>query len=494
MEPPDVTYRLCGIPHQNRISIAVLQLCESTNLSNNIFYCANMSSNTTALRIRGAGPDMNNDRRYNQIPYLDHRKFFWNGLPCIDFNERIYIPIQNGLGSISSKNATLLQTVQQTAPGGLLGVPTRAAASQDQKDWDDERNVRAFSCIMNYISTQSMFYKRMQTDFTSNGIKAYRAMIIFGNINIPVVVRQSREELWLQLSYDGMKLPYTQDGYFQWWEMVEYIGARLGKDGHAKKIKFIDGLPSFFSEEKAQMEQDTRHMYPATYGGIPEYAGTPMSLTPHPHRGQPYIWLLAKAYFEQWVKKSSNVQKRPPKGFVRTAEAFNLNLCQESEELDNAPYVHMAAENITESMKCDSCGLSGHTASFYVDGVKYECASKIMKKFRDGTLQPPSAESGFDKTRDYKSKSHKYAKEIETMREEMDNFKCAHSAEMSRVKKTFNRRSARMVSDNDTADSSAMEATNDDDEEEDEDSGESAVRSFVNAANLRNSRKFGKKK
>ena len=51
-----------------------------------------------------------------------------------------------------------------------------------------------------------------------------------------------------------------------------------------------------------------------------------------------------------------------------------------------------------------------------------------------------------------------------------------------------------MVSDNDTADSSAMEATNDDDEEEDEDSGESAVRSFVNAANLRNSRKFGKKK
>jgi hypothetical protein len=54
MEPPDVTYRLCGIPHQNRISIAVLQLCESTNLSNNIIYCANMSSNTTALRIRGA--------------------------------------------------------------------------------------------------------------------------------------------------------------------------------------------------------------------------------------------------------------------------------------------------------------------------------------------------------------------------------------------------------------------------------------------------------
>ena len=491
MEPPDVQYRLCGLLYQNRIPISVLYLVESSNMPDNKSNVAlgYLFMPNVAIRLRGSGPDPNNDRRYNQIPYLDSRKFFWNGLPCIDFNERIYIPIQNGLGSISMKGATLLQTVRQTAPGSLRGIPTRAAATQDQRDADDERNVRAFSCIMNYISTQSMFYKRMQNDFNANGIRAFRAMMIFGNLGIPVVIRESREELWIQLSYDGMKFPYTQEGYFQWWEAVEYIGSRLNKDGNAKKTKFVDGLPSFFSEEKAQMTQDKTNVYPATYGGIPEYVGTPMAANAHPHAGQPWIWSLAKEYFEPWIKKSSTVQKRPPKGLVRIAEAFNMDLAEDCDEQS----VHMAAENITASMKCDTCGLSGHTSSFYVNGVKFECAAKVMKKFKDGTLQTPSQDGNalLEKSRDYKSKYHKNAKEIETLRDEMENLKTAHAADMSRVKKQY-KRSAKSVSDADTtADSSAMEATED---SEEDGSDESMVHSFVNSANLRNNRKFNKKK
>ena len=166
-----------------------------------------------------------------------------------------------------------------------------------------------------------------------------------------------------------------------------------------------------------------------------------------------------------------------------------MDLPQECDEKS----VNMAAEDITDSMKCDTCGLSGHTSSFYVNGVKFECAAKVMKKFKDGTLQTPSQDGSalLDKSRDYKSKYLKNAKEIETLRDEMENLKTAHAADMSRVKKHY-KRSAKLVSDADTtADSSAMEATED---SEEEDSDGSMVHTFVNSANMRNNRKFNKKK
>ena len=39
--------------------------------------------------------------------------------------------------------------------------------------------------------------------------------------------------------------------------------------------------PAFFSAEKAQMQHEIRFMFPANYGGLPGYAGTPMAATPH---------------------------------------------------------------------------------------------------------------------------------------------------------------------------------------------------------------------
>ena len=41
----------------------------------------------TVMRIRGGGP--NSDKNFNDIPYLTNMKFLWNGLPCIEFNERV---------------------------------------------------------------------------------------------------------------------------------------------------------------------------------------------------------------------------------------------------------------------------------------------------------------------------------------------------------------------------------------------------------------------
>ena len=39
------------------------------------------------LRIRGGGND--DEKRYVDIPELSQMRFMWDGLPCIDFHEKI---------------------------------------------------------------------------------------------------------------------------------------------------------------------------------------------------------------------------------------------------------------------------------------------------------------------------------------------------------------------------------------------------------------------
>ena len=103
-------------------------------------------------RLRGGG---NEDKNRHEIPYLTNIKFQWNGLPMLDFIEKIIYPLNMGLGSFSmgkpGRTATLLITAKRRDPGGLFGVPTTATAPADIKFEHDERVERLFCCIMNYI-------------------------------------------------------------------------------------------------------------------------------------------------------------------------------------------------------------------------------------------------------------------------------------------------------------------------------------------------------
>ena len=53
-----------------------------------------------ALRLRGRGDDPNHDSKNFEIPYLTNAKFRWDGLPCIDFREKVLNVLENGLGSM----------------------------------------------------------------------------------------------------------------------------------------------------------------------------------------------------------------------------------------------------------------------------------------------------------------------------------------------------------------------------------------------------------
>ena len=49
-----------------------------------------MNNRKNILRLKGgAGGDPNNDSKFNEIPYLSKMNFMWNGLPCLDFDEKI---------------------------------------------------------------------------------------------------------------------------------------------------------------------------------------------------------------------------------------------------------------------------------------------------------------------------------------------------------------------------------------------------------------------
>ena len=99
------------------------------------------------LRIRGGGgDDINNDSKFNDIPALTRLNFMWNGLPCIDFDENVLNIFDAGLGSISSDGDTLLDTVNRTDAGGVLGAPPRAAASAAIVRKSDNRNKRVKPC------------------------------------------------------------------------------------------------------------------------------------------------------------------------------------------------------------------------------------------------------------------------------------------------------------------------------------------------------------
>ena len=52
----------------------------------------------------------------------------WNGLPCVDFQIKVGFPLNNGLGSITVGDDTLLDCGQFKDSGGVLGTPSTAVA------------------------------------------------------------------------------------------------------------------------------------------------------------------------------------------------------------------------------------------------------------------------------------------------------------------------------------------------------------------------------
>jgi hypothetical protein len=324
------------------------------------------------LNLRGGG---NEDKNRHEIPYLTNIKFQWNGLPMIDFIEKIIYPLNMGLGSFSmgkpGRTATLLITAKKRDPGGLFGVPTTATAPADIKFEHGERVERLFCCIMNYIDHRSEFYKFAMRHLDNDGIVLYSYMTLFGNMAVPARIATSREDYYKRMTFDSTRCPYAPHGIFVWAETVMAHGRVCKRSANDMRTKFVNGLPAFFSKYQANLKANTTCVYPATYGLIPGLAGSAIAATAHPFAGDPDIIFLARSCFADWCEELSNTNKYTPHGLVRSMET----IIEDSPEIAS-----MAAENITPKHKCDVCGGEGHTASFYLKDEKILCPTKLLSK------------------------------------------------------------------------------------------------------------------
>ena len=183
----------------------------------------------SSLRIRGGMDNPNVDNKSADIPYLTEKKFIWDGLPCIDFIEKVVFPIENGLATMTVKGYSLLDTCRQTDAGGVFGNPPRAVAPADVIAESIHRNQKAFACIMNYTSRNCWFYRHANRSqqLQQNGIHLLRALRNHGVVQIPPRVLKAREDAWARMSMETLRIPNDVAGYFKWADIVVEAGRKL---------------------------------------------------------------------------------------------------------------------------------------------------------------------------------------------------------------------------------------------------------------------------
>lgn len=375
MEPSDGTgsFSIFTIMETTSAFIQMLQPVVPTNIS---------------LRLRG-GMNPNLDKRWNEIPSLTLQRFQWDGVPKVDFNEVVMFPLNAGLGSISMNGNTLLATVRRTDAGGALGNPPRGAAPPNIVAESMQRNERAFACILNYISMNSMIYKLFMRSFNQQGDAVYRFIQVYGALPTPQKLLTARDDAWSMMSMDKLNMYYTANNYLKWMQIVQEQGRIMvpSKTGQQMKDKFINGLPdSVFKDVKVIMSQSNAFRHPANLGGLGYYAVTPLAANANPLAGQPDVDALARAFLPDWVTRIVSTQKgmHVPSGLVRSVLGSEYCPPDDSGEVnllgndDMTETVFMLAKDITSKTRCDWCGGSGHTTTFFKDGVKHVCPSKLL--------------------------------------------------------------------------------------------------------------------
>ena len=456
-------------------------ICDSCNTASKCYLIGQPTAHfATTLRVRGGAGDPSSDKIFNEIPYLTNIRFEWDGLPSIDFQERVLNQLDNGLGSVLQSGATLLQTVNERDPGGRLGNPLRAAAPANIIEESDLRNTKAFSCILNYVNSNSSTYKMFMRNFVGNGIAAYRYITIYGPLPTPQKVIQAREDTWIKMTMDVIKIPYTIKGYFRWVEIVSEQGRLLGKNGNLQKAKLLSGFPEFFASTVNNMARDNGHLFPALYGGLPAFVGSPIAANAHPDAGRCNITSLARAYLADWVNGTSKLAKHVPDGLIRSLDVFSL----EDTEIAN-----LLAKDVTPDTKCYLCGGDGHAASQKLDnGDMVICAKKALESQKSGASGSINLNTRGDKHS--LDKAH-YQKQVNQLETEVHELRYELQKAM-RLKTTPTRESRRRNSaptaheledeSDDLKSADACSKSDGVDDDDDDDSGGSYIPSFAEVA------------
>ena len=469
------SHQTCGIFQDNNNIIqevsVVIQLPNGDVIEHHYLY-------PYKIRLRGGMDNPNIDEKTSEIPYLKDQRFYWNGFPCIDFIEKIVMPLENGLATITVKGYSLLDTCKQTDAGGVLGNPARAVAPADVVDESIARNKKAFACMMNYIRRSSYFYKMAYRQFDMNGVHLLRAIRNFGTITLPPRIAKSREDTWQRMSMEALRIPMSQDGFFQWTDLVYEAGRKMNKTGQQQLDKWIDGLPSWFNTEKTAIRHDSSAnlMHPATWGGM--YPGIATAAVAHPYANTPSVLLFSKKYFPDWCVKSMAAGKE--QGVIHSIHAVDLA----TYDIDDVVFL-LHSSDIKEDMPCYTCGGKGHASKQLLpDGTILECPNKILhgRKTNSGHSQSSGSESKNDKLKKLYNKSQDKIAQLEEQLEAMEHLSRLHDTpSRSQRRKPHTHTAKSAASDDESFDTSDMDSHDVHDDDQSQDSESSHIADMADA-------------
>ena len=124
-----------------------------------------------SIPAANAVPNIHAD--YDIVPGM---KIVWDGIPINEFVEEFMRPLDMGLGQIVQDGFSLLSCIRGSDAAGynpLTAQPHFAVANAQQRNQHNERNRRAFACIMNRIDPLCEPYHEIMTSFNNDGIGAY---------------------------------------------------------------------------------------------------------------------------------------------------------------------------------------------------------------------------------------------------------------------------------------------------------------------------------
>ena len=352
-------------------------ICSSDHKSRSNIKAAVFLASICSLPAASAMPP-NIQADYDIVPGM---KVIWDGIPINDFLEEFMRPLDMGLGQIVQDGYSLLSCIRGSDAAGydpLTANPHYAVANRQQRSQHDERNRRAFACIMNRIDPLCEPYYEMMSLFNNDGIGAYDYIAQVGNIPYTPDQLKRFESDWTNMNIYTLErehmLTINVKALFVLCGIIRKWSRRLRKTKAQERAKFLEAvkvIPSMTNRVENEMQKpDVNWRFRANY---PAFYPAGIRGTPHPFAGQPDIYRIAQGFHAFWLQKIHDGSiKKTPKGLVHAA------IVDAQITPDNVFIVK--SSNVTSKTQCFWCGGFGHpTVCILDDGTAVECASKALK-------------------------------------------------------------------------------------------------------------------
>ena len=312
-----------------------------------------------------AGVNPNMQRDFTTLPGMK----MWNGIPYHDFRRAWFSALIVALGSIFQEGWTLIQVARDQDVGGPAqgGTAGQIASSNN-------RNIRLFHAVLNYIDPNCDLYRRVWTTFNNDGRGLYNYLWVYGHL--PYTRREitGMEAEWKDASISALKIPHDKQTVFKWKSWVVTEGEKRNKNLGEIRDKFLEGFPESFNIVVIPERNSTanggagNYVHPANY---PAHYPDHLAGKPHPNAGEPDMDALASNFNITWVDYIiRGLIKAAPKGSAYQVEEEKDETDNDAEPeasqilaVDGDEYIcKISADSITADTVCVSCGGRGHVS------------------------------------------------------------------------------------------------------------------------------------